>query len=101
MSAVAPIHGHQARRTQNGHMLVEMANARACLEALVRDGFTVLRVEIGSAQPVVWIQGCPRCSRLDGAWYRIEGGPRGRVYTWQASCCGCRVQWESREDPGC
>lgn len=93
MSAVMPIKSRAARNAQNAHMLEGMASVGACLDALVRDGYTVLRIDLEYARPVLWVQACPHCDKLAGAWYRIEGGPAGRTYTWQANVLGCRVQW--------
>lgn len=87
------LRGKHARNTQNAHMLDELTAARACLEALVREGYTVLRIEVESARPVLWVQACAHCDKLAGAWYRLESGPLGRTYTWQANVLGCRVQW--------
>lgn len=87
------LRGQAARNVQNVHMCDQLSAAQACLEALVRAGYTVLRIEVEGARPVLWVQACAHCEKLAGAWYRIEGGPLARTYTWQANVLGCRVQW--------
>ncbi|WP_275100112.1 hypothetical protein [Sedimenticola hydrogenitrophicus] len=90
------VRGLHARNAQNAHMQAKLADAGACLEALIRHGYTVLRIELEGAKPVVWIQGCAQCDKLIGAWYRIEGTHQGRRYTWQAPVLACRVQWQTQ-----
>lgn len=90
------VKGLHARNAQNEHMKAKLDEATACLKALIRHGYTVLRIELEGPRPVVWIQGCTQCDKLIGSWYRIEGTPQGRRYTWQANVLGSRVQWQTQ-----
>lgn len=98
MSAVAPLRGREARNAQNDHILAVQVTARQGVAALVREGFTVLRIELEGAKPLVVIQACPRCERLGGSWHRREHGAEGCLFHWQADAHGCRVQWLTRTD---
>lgn len=94
---IQTIKDEMSRNAQNDHILGVIKSAGECINTLVSNGYTVLKVEIKDTRPVVWIQACSHCEKLLGAWYRIEGGPQGRRYTWQAPLLGCRVQWQTTE----
>lgn len=80
---------------QNTHILDQLDSAWAAVDALVRDGFTVLSVVINGRQPVICIQACARCDLLNGKWFRVEPARDGNLVSWQATILGAQVQWRS------
>ena len=89
-----------ASNEQNEHIQKNLSAAHRAVSQIVQDGFTVLRVEVEGAEPVIWIQVHPRCSRLHGHRFKIEGGAEC-LYTWRAALetgrDRCWVQWKSKE----
>lgn len=82
---------------QNALIRDAIQTTEFCARELMRMGITVLRIELGGAQPVIWVQHSPHCLRLPGAWYRRSSSSAGTTYTWLAEVGRCQVQWLSPE----
>ena len=89
--------GKLAQLTQNNLVIEAMKKANDAIIDLIGRGFTVLGIEVSDDRPLIWIEGDINTkSRLSGACCRRSPGVGGPVHTWQASLCGCRIQWETK-----
>lgn len=78
---------------QNLHVLNMLALARVCVAELVREGFTVLSVNVEHHRPVIWIQNCVRCGDLESAAMIRRRDAFGIESIMAAPLDGCQVQW--------
>ena len=65
--------------------------ARACVDWLKAQGFTVLRVESG---PRITVQPNPLCDQLEGAVAGYSRGVKGESRYHMVWRLNCQVQWE-------
>lgn len=80
-------------KTVNEHVLGGLWQADAGVKWLVQNGYTVLSVEIGARNPLIWIANCSACQRLDGVMVIRQSGERGIERVMAALVAGCQVQW--------
>lgn len=91
--AQAAVAVHDSIGEQNVHMLNALALVRCCVGRLVREGFTVISVNIEQRKPVLWIQRCARCDDLNGAAMISRRDAVGAESIMVAPLDGCQVQW--------
>lgn len=96
MNGMPYITGREARNAQNEHILVSNETVRRCVAWLIQHGYTVLGIEIGDRNPVVWVQMCSRCDALGGAMRRIRKEAGWSETVMAAPVQGCQVQWIER-----
>lgn len=91
--AQAAVAVHDTIGEQNVHMLNALALVRCCVGRLVREGFTVISINIEQRKPVIWIQCCARCDELKGAAMISRPAAFGTENIMVALLDGCQVQW--------
>lgn len=100
MKQVIKIKGEQNRHNQNVLIVNRTFTAAKVIKMLIRQGFTILCVLVEKGKPEIWIQNCPCCKQLDGAWYRRTGDAAGTLYTMQVDLEGATVKWYSGSPTG-
>lgn len=78
---------------QNTHVRASLDRVQRCADALMRDGFTVLGIEIKNRNPIIWIQPSARCARLSGEMMIRSCNIRGHEHVMVALIEGCQAQW--------
>lgn len=82
---------------QNKHVLDTLCAAYRAGLALAEEGFTILGVEVGTRNPVVWVQNAAPCAALGGAAKLVRKGAWGcRETTMVAAFMNCQIQWRVR-----
>lgn len=84
-----------ARNAQNEHIASRLEAARQAVAWLGREGFTVISVQVRNRNPVIWIEGCAHCARLDGGVHTIRGSGVERETVMAAVVMDCEVHWRA------
>lgn len=78
------------------HMLRSLRAANDTVMELAARGFTVLRVDVNGARPVIEVAYSRRCESLCGAAYIYRNVATGNERVMTAAVKHCRVVWTVR-----
>ncbi len=84
------------RQDQNRLMVERMLYVRNALDWLMCEGYTVLSVHIETRNPLIQIQSCKQCERLQGATKIRRNGSTGRETVMASLINFCQVEWVVR-----